>query len=66
MIDQGAGQFRWQSCSLGLLLWPGGFLFIGHRLIQLDLDGGKAATPVHRTTALKRVQLLTAAGKLEA
>src|SRR5690554_7469657 len=34
VVDQGAGKFRRQRGALGLLLWPGGFLFLGHRLLD--------------------------------
>ena len=67
VVDQVAGQFRWQLCAFGLVLWPSGFLFLGHCLIQLDLDSSKVTVDQFvQQFSLDCIQLLTAAGELVA
>ena len=46
---------------------PGGFLALGHRLVQFNLDDGKIVVAQFvQQVALARIQLLTATGELVA
>ena len=65
VVDQGARQFWWQRGALGLLLWPGSFLLLCHRLFKLGFDRRQVTVDQFvQQFPLNRIELLTATGVL--